>query len=1063
MPPQLALHVLGPPQLYLDREPVTASRRKAMALLAYLAVRGSRQTRDSLSALFWPDYDQSKAYTNLRHTLWEVQQAIGEGWIAADRDVIELDSDADISVDIHQFESLLTKSRAQEDAAARVPFLLEAVKLYRNHFLTGFSLKDAPEFNEWAFAKSEELKHELSLALVVLSEDLCTLGQADQAIPQARRLITLDPLNESSHRLLMQVYIHAGQHSAALKQYQACEEILRRELGIDPQPETRELYKQIRRREIKPIQVEKQEEKRVPRHNMPLQLSNFIGREKEQKTVAKLINTHRLVTLIGAGGIGKTRLSLKVGEGSLQQFPHGVWFVELASLNDPALVSQAVSAVFDIKERSESRLSERLLYFLQSKTILLILDNCEHLIDACAQLAEAVLKNCPEVKILATSRESLAVEGEASYRVPSLSMPKGKQDLDQLAGNESIRLFHDRARLSASEFSLTEENLPIVSEICRRLDGIPLAIELAAARVNTLSLEQIAARLHESFRLLTSPHRTRLERQQTLQASIDWSWNLLSDPERILLQRLSMFTGGWTLDAAEFVCSGDSIHIEQVLDLLTQLVTKSLVVVDQEAGSEKHYHLLEMIRQYAYERLVHAAEEETIGKLHLDYFLQLSERIESGMIGPEQASWFTRLSHERDNLRSALTFASNTNIEAGLYLAGRLYRFWESFNMQEGVYWLAELLENPESKKYPHARARALCSYGWLLIWIQQFKPAQIAAEESLELFRACGDLRGELDALPLLGNTLEFQGNIQQSMEMYHETVKRSQVIGYVWNEARAHFFLGWDRRSRKHSFSHLEKAIALFRQVGDQAALANSLSVVGSFRVLDGEVDLAQSYLDEATQLWQSNNRLDIWETAKVARSRLALLRGDYEQAGTLLHEILITAEETGNRMSYLWIRAHLGHVAFRSGDMEEARRLFASTVQDFQKDEWTIGVVFGVEGIATLLIAAGQPETAARLIGWADVTREQIPDVRPPIEEADMYRNMAAILSKIGPSAFEIAYDEGRSLIMQQAVELALKEHYSFLPRDHSANPTVPNANPATEAPQEKKFRKKVDSKT
>jgi predicted ATPase len=861
----------------------------------------------------------------------------------------------------------------------------------------------------------------------------------------------------------MQVYIQAGQHSAALKQYQACEEILRRELGIDPQAETRELYKKIRRREIKPVQVEKQKEKRAPQHNIPFQLSNFIGREKEQKTIAKLLSSHRLVTLIGEGGIGKTRLSLKVGEGLLDQFPHGVWFVELASLNDPALVSQTVSAVFEIKERSENRLSERLLHFLQPKTLLLILDNCEHLIDACAQMAEALLKNCPHLKILATSREALGVEGEAAYRVPSLSMPKTKQDPDQLAGYESIRLFRDRARLSASEFALNAENSPIVVEICRRLDGIPLAIELAAARVNTLSLEQIAARLHESFRLLTSPHRARLERQQTLQASIDWSWNLLSEPERVLLRRLSIFARGWTLDAAESVCGGDDIESQHVLDLLTQLVMKSLVVVEQEAGREKRYHLLQMIRQYAHDKLMKAGEEETLGRLHLGYFLQLSEKIEGGLIGPEQAGWFIRLTEERYNLRGALTYASKNNVEAGLYLAGRLYRFWEAFNMQEGTHWLAELLENPESKKYPQARARALCAYGWLLTWTQQFRQAQTAAEESLELFRARQDLRGELDALPLLGNILEFQGNIQQAMEIYHETVNRSREIGYTWNEARAHFFLGWDRRSREHSFHHLEKSIILFREVGDWAALANSLAVVGSFRVLYGEVDLAQKYLDEATQLWQSNNRLDIWETAKVARSRLALLRGDYEQAGTLLHEILLVAEETGNRMSYLWIRAHLGHVAFRSGDMEQARKLFTSTVQDFQKDGWTIGLIFGVEGIATLLIAAGQPETAARLIGWADATREQIPDVRPPIEEADMYRNMAAILSKIGPSAFEVAYDEGRSLTLEQAVELALKERYSFLPLDHIANPIVPNASPATEAPQEKKFRKKVDSNT
>src|SRR5215207_7850305 len=283
MPARLTLHFLGSPQIYLDDALVTAGRRKATALLAYLAVEGGRHTRDSLSALLWPDYDQSKAFANLRHTLWEVQQAIGEGWLFAERETVGLNADADITLDTRQFESLLTKSHTQDNILHRIALLTDSVKRYRNHFLTGFSLKDAPNFNEWAFAKSEELRHQLSTALVMLSDDHCALDQAVQAIPYARRLITLDPLNESSHRQLMQVYMQAGQHSAALKQYQACEEILRKELGIDPQPETRDLYKKIRKREINPAQVQKPAEQPLPRHNLPLQLSSFIGREKEQK------------------------------------------------------------------------------------------------------------------------------------------------------------------------------------------------------------------------------------------------------------------------------------------------------------------------------------------------------------------------------------------------------------------------------------------------------------------------------------------------------------------------------------------------------------------------------------------------------------------------------------------------------------------------------------------------------------------------------------------------------------------------------------------------------------
>ena len=1024
MPPQLGLQLLGPPQLYLNNELVTASRRKAVALLAYLAVTGTRQTRDSLSALFWPEYEQSKAFANLRHTLWELQQTVGEGWILAERETIELDSNADLRLDIHKFESMLAKSRAQGEAGIRVSILCDATQLYRNHFLTGFSLKDAPDFNEWAFAKSEDLKHQLAGALVLLSQDYCALGQADQAIPYARRLITLDPLNESSHRLLMQVYIQAGQHSAALKQYQACEQILRKELGVDPQPETRDLYKKIRKREIQPIKIEKQTEKREPSHNLPIQISSFIGREKDQKAIAKLITRHRLVTLIGAGGIGKTRLSLKVGEGLLDQFPDGVWFIELASISDPTLIPQAVSGVFEMVERAGSTLSERLIPFLHARTTLLIFDNCEHLIDACAQLAETLLGSCPRLKILATSREALGLTGEAVYRVPSLSIPK-KQDIAQLIDSESIRLFADRAKLTTNEFSLTNDNSQVVAEICRRLDGIPLAIELAAARVNILSVEQIAARLSESFRLLTSGSRTRLERQQTLHASVDWSWDLLSDAERLLLRRLSVFAGGWTLDAAESVCSGEGIEHPEMLDLLTQLVMKSLVAVEQVAGRETRYHLLEIIRQYAHEKMMQADEENKIRTRHLGYFLHLSERAEIEIRGPARWNWLERLNEEANNIRAALHWAHQTDREAGLYISARLRRYWESSSLPEGIHWLETFLHKPESTSVPHARAHALHTYGWLLTWLQQFSKALSVTEESLNLFQNTGDQQREADTLASLANIRQFLDEPDEAVKLLQQSLVLAQSLNDPWREANVHFFLGWDRRDFQKSMIYWEKAAFLYRQTGDQIALANMLGILAQFRVLNGDIELGEKYLEEALLLWKPNDQANIWQNPNVTKSLVNLIRGDYEQAYALLQESLQATKETGNRMSYLWVQVRLGYAALRSGRITEARSIFVQTARDFHKDKYTMGTVFTLEGMAALLITTGKPEKAARLIGYADATREKIHDMRPAIEEADMYRNMAAILSKIGPSGFEVTYDEGRSMTLEQAIMYALEE--------------------------------------
>lgn len=1031
MPAKLALNLLGTPQLYLNDEPVTTSRRKAMALLVYLAVNGNRQTRDSLSALLWPDYDQSRAFTNLRHILWELQQTIGERWIIADRETIELNTDADISLDVSQFESLLAQSRDQSDAELRAPLLTDAVKLYRNHFLTGFSLKDASGFNEWAFVKSEEFRHQLADALLRLSEDYCALGQLNQAIPYARRLIALDPLNEASHRQLMRLYIQSGQHSAALKQYQACEQVLRRELGIDPQPETRELYKKIRKREFTPIQVEGPKEKQTPQHNLPVQFSNFIGRENEQNEIKSLLSKRRLVTLVGAGGIGKTSIALHAGRKLLTDYRDGVWFIALEALSDPALITQTVASVFDIRPDLDRPLLGKLTDWLRPRTTLLIFDNSEHLLDACAEIITTILSNCPNIKILTTSRESLGIPGEAIYTMPSLPLPDANlQSLEQLTEFESVQLFADRAALLLTSFELTQENIRTIVDICRKVEGIPLAIELAAARVNILQVEEILGQLQNSLSLLASDTRTVLPRHQTLRASMDWSWGLLSEEEQMFLGQLSVFAGGWTLEAAQAICHGEALNVSGAL------VKKSLLVVDQQAGRESRYRFHEIVRQYALEKLAQSGNQEAIHARHLRYFLDLSQRAEIELRGPTRVAWMDRLYDERNNLRAALHWAEKTDIEAGLFLSGRLLRYWESFDLQEGIQWLEAFLHTSESEKFPLARATALLTYGWLLTWLQQFSLARTVTEESLSLFRAAGDRQGEIDSLISLANTDQFTDALESGTNRLHQAFSLAKTLGDTWRQAVALGFLGWDRRDAPRAFKHWEKAIELYREVGDQISLANLLSLLAQFRILYGDIELGEKYLDESIRLWEANKKANVWEHPKIVKSMILLLRGEYEQAYAVLQEALVSAQETGNRMSQLWLRVRLGHVALRAGNLMEAHDLLTETLRNFHGDGYTIGVIFALEGIASWLIVTGKPEKAARLIGCADATRETISDLRPPIEDADMYRNMTAILSKIGPSGFEVTYDEGRSMTLDEAVTYALQES-PVVKRRHGRN--------------------------
>lgn len=685
----LAIQLMGTPQFQLNHVPITAGRRAVVALMAYLAVSdsehpGQRWTRESLAALLWTDYEAVKALANLRHALWEVTQFIGEGWIMTEHEMVYLNSE-NVAFDVAQFRSLLLQTGQQSAPGLRIPLLMDAANLYRGGFLSGFSLKDGAGFNDWALAKGETLRRDFAFVLETLIEDYTALDQGQSALPYAQRLIELDPLNEAAHRKLMQLYVLTDQHTAAIQQYKALEKLMRKELNIDPQPESRELYKKIRRREFKPIFIEEKFARwENPNHNLPAPLTSFVGREKERDEVSRLITNNRLVTLIGAGGIGKTRLSMLVGQSLLNHYPNGVWFVPLESLTDQDLVPQAVGSYLHIAERSDQTLVETLANELHSKTLLLILDNCEHLLEACAQLTETLLKNCAHVKILATSREALRVEGEAIYHVPGLARPKHYdiQSIDELVQFESLGLFVERARLVISDFELTKANVETVIKICERLDGIPLAIELAAAHVDIFTLDEILKQLNHSFDLLVSNIRSVLPRHQTMSASIEWGWNLLSEPERVFMRQLSVFIGGWTLEIAQV------LGLKNIREMTSTLVKKSFVIVHPQTEDETRFGFHEVVRSYAQEKLRESGEEEMIRDRHVEYFLELSRQFEPALHGNDQDLWLARLFVERDNIRAALEWAARTNVQAGLYLSNRLRAFWENYDLREEARWL---------------------------------------------------------------------------------------------------------------------------------------------------------------------------------------------------------------------------------------------------------------------------------------------------------------------------------------------------------------------------------------
>jgi predicted ATPase/DNA-binding CsgD family transcriptional regulator len=564
-------------------------------------------------------------------------------------------------------------------------------------------------------------------------------------------------------------------------------------------------------------------------NNLPLQLTSFIGREREMGQIGELLDANRLLTLTGPGGSGKTRLSLAVARDLARGFGDGVWLVELASLSDPDLVAQAVASVLGVRETPGTALVDSLCAYLVSRGTLLILDNCEHLVEACADLATTLLRSCPGLRILATSREALKISGETLFAVPPLSLPDPRpmSAVDGLPAYEATGLFVERTRAVRPDFALTEGNAMAVAQVCYRLDGIPLAIELAAARARVLSVEQISSRLDENFRLLAAGSRRYMPRHRTLEATMDWSYELLADGEQTLFRRLAVFAGGWTLEAAERVCAGEELEQGGVLDLLTSLVDKSLVLVTEWDGKAR-YRLLETVRQYAAEKLEESGEEAKVRSRHAAWFLALAEEAEPYLKGHQQEAWLGRLETEHDNLRVALSWVLELGkAELGLRLGGALGEFWFLRGyLDEGRRWLEAALAKEEAPE--SARARPLGRAAWIA-WEQgDYERSVALSEECVALSRKLGDATGVAFALYALGMAELNRNDLERAWELLEEAATLERASGEKADVARVLSVLGLVavvRHDYEGAKALHEECLALARRAEDELAIGLSL----------------------------------------------------------------------------------------------------------------------------------------------------------------------------------------------------------------------------------------------
>ncbi|HYM71096.1 MAG TPA: tetratricopeptide repeat protein [bacterium] len=626
-------------------------------------------------------------------------------------------------------------------------------------------------------------------------------------------------------------------------------------------------------------------------HNLPRQLNSFVGRARELAEVKRLLSTAALLTLTGSGGCGKTRLALQLARDVLEDHPHGVWLVELAALTDPELVPQTVARALGVREDSGRPLIDTLVDHLRTKRLLLILDNCEHLIAACAVVAEQLLRACRSLTILATSREPLRISGEIVWRVPSLSFPEHQPlpSSDTLTEYEAIRLFVERATAVHPAFALTPQNAAPVATICRRLDGIPLAIELAAARTQVLSVEQIDARLNDRFRLLGGASRTTLPRHQTLQGAMDWSYALLSAGERVMLRRLAVFAGGWTVEAAQAVCTDDG-GPGDALDLLTGLVLKSLVVVGEQAGQAR-YRFLDTVRQYACERLLESGEGDVLRSRHLGWSAQLAETAEPELIGAGQVEWLNRLDTEHDNVRAALEWSLESGaIETGLRLASAARRFWYSRDyLAEGRRWLDALLEKSGGVA-PARHAKALKTVGQLAFWQADYAYCRRVYEESLAIWRQVGNTQEVATLLGELAALAFGQGDFRTARALYQES-------------------------------------LVIRREMGDTWAIALSLHNLGRVVYREGDLTAARALMEEGLALWRGVGDKQNIAGALTNLGFVAFSRGDYVAARSLFDEGLTMQEELGDKRRIAYSLMGFAFLAAAQGHPERAARLFGA----------------------------------------------------------------------------------------------------------------------------------------
>lgn len=1058
-PPTLQIRLFGAPTLTWAGVALPIARRQTRALLYRLATDLRPVARAQLCLLFWPDLPDVTARRNLTHLLTLLRQALPQPeLLVTDGETVGLDPDA-VWSDTNTFMRLTRTV----DVLARTATLLEALDLCRGALLDGFALPGCPEFELWLDRERRLWERRVDDVLAAVVEAHTVSRNYIAAIAVARRVLDRDPLAEDIHRRLIALYAAVGDRVSAMRQFEQCVVVLERELGVSPLPETRSVYAAVRDgvsplpphpaaatpaapiRPHAPLPTSAaalEQAAVVPGSGrLPIAPTPLIGRAAVVADALALLRQRdsRLLTLAGPGGAGKTRLALALAHAVEQQFADGVAIVPLAPVRDPTQVLATIAAALGLGERDERSPLMRLQDALRKREMLLVLDNFEHLLAAASDIAQ-LLAAALGLKILLTSRALLRIAGEQAYSVPPLDLPN-QHDLPpptELAMVGAVALFLARVRERVPGFRLTEANAAEIAAICARLDGLPLAIELAAARVALLSPHMLLARLDRRLALLTAGPRDLPERQRTLRATIDWSYALLDVSEQLLLGRLAVFAGGWTLAAAEQVAAAVGPLTLSVLDGLHALLDKHLVQCVAGGDDEPRFSMLETIREYALERLAERGEARLAQAAHASYFLELAAQAEPLLHGPDQIAWFDRLDEEHANLRVALAWLLDSGDGVGaLRLSGSTHWFWYvRGSLMEGRRWLEQALAQVAGKAGvdPAILARAHFCAGHLATFQGDYLVARSHLEASIAMCHtldraAAGLLLSE--ALAFLIVTCAWQADyatVNTTLAEYDQLVRD---LNQPWSNARSAFNhargllqqLGNATAARPL----FQQAQAVFEALGDVWHLTQVRADLAVLALMDGDAATAHRHglealtparalRDRATEAYILNN---LGEAAR--------LEGDDPAAALHYSESLRIYRAISSVPEIPRLVHNLGYLALHAQDLQLARERFVQSLRAYQSIQQQRGMAEPLAGLACINAVAGTAAAAARAAAlWGAATALATAARAPiwPADRAERARYEPLARAQLGDSAYEAAYAAGTALTLDETLAEALR---------------------------------------